>query len=330
MTYCRRKRIADKVMDEDEIKEESCTLLELATQTMDIDSAIEWMAKRRLLSNSVNCGTCGEPCTLITLTKKLDKKIWNCRRHNFTQSIRKGSFFERSRMSLLDLLLLINMWVEDYQQKEMMEQLHVNKNTIVDWCNFLREVVEWDLQKSPTVLGGVGEDGTPIVVELGESKFLNSRYHKGQWRAGHWVFGAIERRSGKCCMVEVPNRKQQTLEPIIRQWILPGSRIIADAWVSFDLLKDIDFRLYSNDSVVHERDIVNQNDPNVHAQIIENTWMRAKRKLKKQCGTSDALFSSYLHEFLWKNKPFILTRIHTGEKLYHCDICDKTYVTNGS
>jgi methyl-accepting chemotaxis protein len=37
-------------------------------------------------------------------------------------------------------------------------------------------------------------------------------------------------------------------------------------------------------------------------QTIENVWMRAKRKLKRQFGTSRDLFRSYIHEFIWRNK----------------------------
>lgn len=34
-------------------------------------------------------------------------------------------------------------------------------------------------------------------------------------------------------------------------------------------------------------------------QNIENTWMREKRKLKHQFGTSLELFHTYLDEFMW-------------------------------
>ena len=33
---------------------------------------------------------------------------------------------------------------------------------------------------------------------------------------------------------------------------------------------------------------------------IENMWMRAKRKIRCQFSTSDALFPSYLHKFIWR------------------------------
>ena len=47
---------------------------------------------------------------------------------------------------------------------------------------------------------------------------------------------------------------------------------------------------------------VNPEDGEVHTQNIENTWMRAKRKLKRQFGTTRSLFPSYMHEFLLRNR----------------------------
>jgi transposase-like protein len=37
-------------------------------------------------------------------------------------------------------------------------------------------------------------------------------------------------------------------------------------------------------------------------QNMENMWMRAKRKLRWQFGTSEDVFPSYLHELLWRNR----------------------------
>src|SRR6218665_1777779 len=49
--------------------------------------------------------------------------------------------------------------------------------------------------------------------------------------------------------------------------------------------------------VIHEVFI---EDDMVHTRNIENTWMRAKRKLKRQFGTSRDLFHTYLDEFMWR------------------------------
>ena len=85
-------------------------------------------------------------------------------------------------------------------------------------------------------IGGFQEDGSIITVEIDESKFFHRKYHRGLWRTGHWVFGGIERGSGKCFIVEVPDRRKETLEEKIQQFILPGSNIVSD-WLPMLILK---------------------------------------------------------------------------------------------
>ena len=88
--------------------------------------------------------------------------------------------------------------------------------------------------------------------------------------------------------------------PIIRRWILPGSRIVSDGWAAYAQIANEG--IYQHDIVVHEHNFVDPEDPGIHTQNIENTWMRAKRKLRRQYGTTHALFPSYLNEFLWRNR----------------------------
>ena len=92
----------------------------------------------------------------------------------------------------------------------------------------------------------------------------------------------------------MPDRRRETLEPIIRRWILPGSRIISDGWRSYDLQNQLDFGVYDHNVVVHQRNFVDPADETIHTQNIENTWQRARRRLKRQYGTSKVLFTSYL------------------------------------
>ena len=63
-----------------------------------------------------------------------------------------------------------------------------------------------------------------------------------------------------------------------------------------------------HDVIVHQRNFVDPNDPTVQTQFIENTWMREKKKLRRQHGTSGQLFQSYIAEFLWRQR--------TGENKY--------------
>ena len=60
--------------------------------------------------------------------------------------------------------------------------------------------------------------------------------------------------------------------------------------------------IYTYSVVVHERHFVDPDHPAIHTQLIENTWMRAKKKLRRQHDTSVDLFSCYIAEFMWRSR----------------------------
>ena len=65
--------------------------------------------------------------------------------------------------------------------------------------------------------------GPGVEVEIDESKFGKRKYNRGRVVDGHWVFGGIERGSGKCFLVEVEKRDAATLLPSISQHVRPGN-----------------------------------------------------------------------------------------------------------
>ena len=69
----------------------------------------------------------------------------------------------------------------------------------------------------------IGGDG--IIVEIDECKLVKKKYHRGRNLAHEekWLFGGIEKDSGKCFFEFVNKRDRETLLEIIRRRILPGS-----------------------------------------------------------------------------------------------------------
>ena len=67
--------------------------------------------------------------------------------------------------------------------------------------------------------------------------FIAGKYHRGERVEGQWVFGGVERDTGKCFLEPVENRSAQTLMTLIEEWILPGSIIISDSWKSYSTIK---------------------------------------------------------------------------------------------
>jgi len=284
------------------MRKERWKLTQLIPQLQSTDDCMQWLAKRTLMRNTVTCGVCAQPASLVAYNEGLDGKRWSCRGCNWRQSIRQGSFFSGSHLTLQEIILLMYFWAHDAPQTTMAHETGIERDeTIVDWCNFCRDICETWVEENGEEIGGMTDQGEAIVVEIDETKYFRRKYHRGQWREGHWVFGGIERGTGRCFLVEVPNRTAATLTLEIEKRILPGSHIVSDDWASYAQIDRIRGGIYTHSVVVNEDNFVDHDDPDTHTQNVENMWMRAKRKLRRQFGTSRELFPSYLHEFVWRN-----------------------------
>ena len=157
----------------------------------------------------------------------------------------------------------------------------------MDWCNFAREVCATILENNTEAIGGEGK-----IVKIDESKFGKRKYHRGRRVDGVWVFGGIERGSRKCFLVTVEDRTADTLIPIIKQYILPGTKIIG--WKSYSALSE---EGYIHGTVNHSVEFVNSD----HTQTIESTWRAVKWSLPRS-GTVKGMYNSYFAEFLFRRK----------------------------
>jgi hypothetical protein len=71
---------------------------------------------------------------------------------------------------------------------------------------------------------------------------------------------------------------------------------MSDGWRAYHRLDQIVRGIYQHEVVMHEQNFVDPLHRDIHTQTVENLWMRAKRKLRRQFGTSRQ------HEFLWRNR----------------------------
>jgi transposase len=72
-------------------------------------------------------------------------------------------------------------------------------------------------------------------VEVDESKFGRRKYNRVE---GAWVLGGVERTEArKLFVVEVPNRRAETLLKIIKKYVHVGSIIYTDMFASYNGLE---------------------------------------------------------------------------------------------
>ena len=60
------------------------------------------------------------------------------------------------------------------------------------------------------------------------SMFRSAQISQGQPVKGQWVFGGVERESGKMFLVPVPDRTADKLVAVIDAWLEPGTTFISD------------------------------------------------------------------------------------------------------
>ena len=131
-----------------------------------------------------------------------------------------------------------------------------------------------------------------MTAEIDESKFGKTNFNCGRYIEGQLVLGGICRQ-----------RDKDTLLPIIRAHILPGTCVMSDMLKAYDCLKD---EGYTHFTVNHSINVVDP-DTGAHTQRIGNTWWGVKRSMPRT-GTSKDLFESYLQEWLrrqhYEDDPF--------------------------
>ena len=145
--------------------------------------------------------------------------------------------------------------------------------------------------RNPVEIGGFDDNGHPTIVEVDETVIYKRKYQRGRCCKQRWLFGGVERSTGKCFVKFVRNRKGDTLLPIIRTHCLPGSHMITDGFTSYFTLDQIYGGIYLHSSVVHERNFVNPDDSDIHTQSIESLWSCIKYGSKKGKEPPTQLFS---------------------------------------
>ena len=95
-----------------------------------------------------------------------DGVSWACPQCKTRKSVREGSFFKDSRLSLKKWLIIMHWWARQYPVTEAAEEAQVNSGTAVDAYQWLREVCTTRLLGVDVKLGGQG-----TIVQIDESLF---------------------------------------------------------------------------------------------------------------------------------------------------------------
>ena len=142
-------------------------------------------------------------------------------------AITYGTIFYRMRLSYLEILFLLYEFSIGTPVFRTVLELRITECTVLSWYDKLSEITAEHIMALFAIIVGDG-----IIVEIDECKLVKKKYHRGRNLAheGKWLFGGIEKDSGKCFFEFVNKRDRETLLEIIRRRILPGSIVYSDEW----------------------------------------------------------------------------------------------------
>lgn len=125
------------------------------------------------------CPKCSQKMLVQTEVSKVDGCIWACNNRVIKEgkiymtepcktrvSVRKNSWFSRSKLSLLEVLLFTYCWYENVPMEFVRTNFKFSSHTIVNWASFCREVAIDEVIVHSEPIGGPG-----LIVEIDESKF---------------------------------------------------------------------------------------------------------------------------------------------------------------
>jgi hypothetical protein len=245
------------------------------------------------------CNNCDKPMSYRKDSRGCGFR-WKCgkmnvatrKKCNFSASLVGGTFFEAFRSKPVVVVKFARLWVANISQKDISELMGLSRKAIGRYSRIMRDLIFDKMINRFEPIGGNGK-----IVEIDESKFGKRKYHKGHRVEGQWVFGGIERESGKCFMVPVDKRDRKTLIPIIQKWILPGTEIQSDMWKPYDILGSLPGYNYTHLTVNHSK---NYKDPETGActNRIEVSWRWSKR-LYNASGRRKKFFGGYLAKYMY-------------------------------
>ncbi|ODM88686.1 putative transposase-like protein [Orchesella cincta] len=216
-----------------------------------------------------------------------------------TKAITTGSFFDDVRMSWLTVWDLILHWFFQTPVIAASSQLKCGKDAAIDWYSFCREICYEIVSEMDICIGGVG-----LHVEIDETHLFKRKYNRGRILAAEhvWCFGGICRESKEAFLHIVPDRSGNTLWPIIKRRVHPGTIILTDSARVYNSLHQAERGGFQHYQVNHKRNFVLPSDSNVHTNTIERIWGLLKGMVKGPM--NDAKLEMYLGEFIYRRHFF--------------------------
>lgn len=231
--------------------------------------------------------------------RHMTNKRFRCfkKKCRYSVSIWKNTIFHGTKLPIGTLIKIIYCFSVNMTVDFTFKQCKVNKNTVVKWFRFLREILYFHIFiNNQTKIGGLG-----MTIEVDETHIHKRKFNVGRCLISEsvWVVGGICRENKDIFLAISTKRDKNTLKEIIQNNINEGSTIITDCWKAYNFFGEID-RCYDHKQVNHKFNYVDPVDKTIHTQNVERLWRSLKQSLPVSCSRKHLFL--YLQKFIFNQK----------------------------
>ena len=239
------------------------------------DNALNLMIAKRW-PNGVECPHCQSKSVLFMASVQR----WQCKgcRKQFT--VKVGTIFEDSPIKLdkwLSAFWLITNAKNGISSCELHRSLGVTQKTAWFMLHRIRLAIH---NGSINKLKGTVEADETFIGAVGRNMHRAKRKSLGLGQGkthGSPVQGLLQRNTkrkhSRVILKHVADRKKNTLQPNVREYVLKGSQVMTDELLAYEGLQDA----YTHKVINHAKEYVRGN---VHTNGMENFWSLLKRTIK--------------------------------------------------
>jgi ISXO2-like transposase domain len=260
---------------------------------------IQWMVHENFLRDLRLCPRCDGNMNLerSTLFKK-DKYCWKCSnsRCKLRRSVRGGSFFEDSRLSLRKLILIVINFAAGSAAYNTANRLGINRKSVGRVYKEMRARWRQDLARDPISF----TNGFEFEVD---ELFLHHIRRDDGTHGTQWIMGILERVTGKVIYFRIPDRSALTMIPPIIAGVPNGSFVYTDDWSSYSSLVGLP---YYHHSVNHSAGEYQRWDQvgnfwlNVHINTLEGVNGVVRLKFHNKQNITFQRIDMYLDEIMYR------------------------------
>jgi len=145
----------------------------------DLANAIQFLKDIGLIRFTMQCNTCGRDMTCCADSSVPEGFRWRFQtrvagvRCRESTSIKFGSWFQQSKLTLQEIMLLTNDIVRREKASCIQSEYSLSAHNVADWSMFCRETMLVFLAGCSVKVGGPNK-----TVEIDESMFGRRKYHR--------------------------------------------------------------------------------------------------------------------------------------------------------